>query len=183
MRIIGGERKGRVITMPKGVAVRPTQDRVREAVFNIIREVVPGSCALDLFAGSGAFGMEALSRGAESAIFIDNNTECIKVIKHNLALLGYDAPRAQVFKKDGIKVLEAFAEQNIKFDLVFMDPPYYMDLAKNALIKIGSYDILSQHSFIIIEHSKKDDLPEKSSNLRLFKRKNYGDTAISLYTS
>ncbi len=91
MRIIGGEYRGRILKMPKGVKIRPTQDRVREAMFNIIRAGVPEASVLDLYAGSGAFGIEALSRGANLAIFVDNNINCIKIIKSNLLVLGDSA--------------------------------------------------------------------------------------------
>ena len=91
MRIIAGEYRGRILKRPKGAEVRPTQDRVREAIFNIIRERVPGSKVLDLYSGSGAFGIEALSRGALLSVFVDNNINCIKTIKSNLSALGKTA--------------------------------------------------------------------------------------------
>ena len=181
MRIIAGEHRGRIIKMPKGVATRPTQDRVREAIFNVIREKVPEARVLDLYAGSGAFGMEALSRGAQSAIFIDNNINSIKAIKANLSLLGYQAPRAQVFKKDGVKAIEGFKKEGLVFDIIFMDPPYHKGAAKNALIKISACDILAHRGFVVAEHFTKDAMPDEAGRLKLLKRKKYGDTVVSFY--
>ncbi|MBL7157336.1 MAG: 16S rRNA (guanine(966)-N(2))-methyltransferase RsmD [Candidatus Omnitrophica bacterium] len=181
MRIIGGEYRHRAIKMPKGVEVRPTQDRVREAVFNIIRERVPESRVLDLYAGSGAFGIEALSRGASLSIFVDNNTKCIAAIKSNLSVIGDKAKCTQLLKKDGVKAIEAFKESGVKFDIIFLDPPYYRDLAKNSLLKIDACDILAQHSFVIAEHFVRDVIPDTIGKLQLFKRKRYGDTVLSFY--
>ena len=181
MRIVGGEYKGRIIKWPKDVKVRPTQDRVREALFNVIREIVPGSRALDLYAGSGALGLEALSRGAHSLIFVDNNIKCVRIIKDNLSFLGEAAGRAQVFKLNAGKAIDGFKEKRVKFDIIFLDPPYGRELAKNCLIKIDACDILAKHGFVIAEHFMKDEMPEKTDNLRLFKEKKYGDTILSFY--
>ena len=181
MRIIGGAHRGRIIKMPKGRATRPTQDRVREAIFNIIRVRIPESGVLDLYAGSGAFGIEALSRGARAAAFVDNSVSSVKAIRSNLLSLGYAAPRAQVFKKDGVGAIEAFGKNRAKFDIVFIDPPYHKGLAKNALIKIDARDILSRDSFVIAEHFVKDPMPDEAGGLSLFKQKRYGDTVVSFY--
>jgi len=197
MRIVGGKDGGRIIKMPDGVVIRPTQDRVREAMFNVIRESIPGSRVLDLYAGSGAFGIEALSRGAHSSIFVDDNTKCTRVIKSNLRALEasrqecaqapLDAARpyrrltGQVLKKDALKAISHFKDEDKKFDIIFLDPPYYKDLAKNALIKIGAYDILSQRGFAIAEHFIKDEIPAHAGGLKLFKEKRYGDTVLSFY--
>ncbi|OGW75600.1 MAG: 16S rRNA (guanine(966)-N(2))-methyltransferase RsmD [Omnitrophica bacterium RBG_13_46_9] len=181
MRIIGGEYRGRIIKMPRDVAVRPTQDRVREAIFNIIREKVPDSEVLDLYAGSGAFGIEAFSRGAKIVIFVDNNTKCINTIKSNISLLGRSDDFSQLFKMDGVKSISKLEKTGRKFDIIFMDPPYGKSLAKNSLIKIDACDILSPHGLIIAEHFKKDPLPERLINLILVRQRKYGDTVISFY--
>lgn len=167
--------------MPTGRAVRPTQDRVREAVFNVMRERIPDSKVLDLYAGSGAFGAEALSRGAASSVSIDNNSGCVKTIKINLSSLGYGPERAQAFKKDGLAAISDFKKNGIFFDIVFMDPPFYKDCAKNSLIKIGACDILTENSFVIAEHFVKDIMPRETGPLTLFKERRYGDTVVSFY--
>ena len=181
MRIIGGEYRGRILKMPKGVKIRPTQDRVREAMFNIIRAGVPEARVLDLYAGSGAFGIEALSRGANLAIFVDNNINCIRVIKSNLLVLGDSAQLSQVVKLDALRSISRFKKENKKFDIVFLDPPYHKDLARNCLIKIDACDILAQHGFATCEHFVKDVMPERIGSLLLFKKKRYGDTVLSFY--
>ncbi len=206
MRIIGGEYRARTIKMPKLAEVRPTQDRVREAIFNVIREKIPGSDILDLYAGSGAFGIEAFSRGAQSVIFVDDNIKCIKTIKGNLASLDENAKMPQLLKADAVGAISRFQKEGRKFDIVFLDPPYYKgsfdpstalragrlrtirspmgaveSLAKNSLIKMNACDILSQHAFVVVEHFKKDILPRETGDIILFKEKRYGDTAVSFY--
>ncbi len=181
MRIIGGKYRGRVIKMPGGLDVRPTQDRVREAIFNVIREKIPGSDVLDLYAASGAFGIESFSRGALSVAFVDNNTKCIKAIKDNLASLGESVKTTQILKSEALMAIDRFRKEGRRFDVVFLDPPYYRDIAKNSLIKMSTCDILSQRSFVIAEHFKKDVLPREISGIALFKEKRYGDTAVSFY--
>ncbi|UCD55278.1 MAG: 16S rRNA (guanine(966)-N(2))-methyltransferase RsmD [Candidatus Omnitrophota bacterium] len=200
MRIIGGKYRGRILKMPKGVKIRPTQDKVREAVFNIIKAGVPEARVLDLYAGSGAFGIEALSRGAYSSIFVDNNIKCIRAIKSNLLALGDsarlegDRPKFEggtglssargaslLVRLDGVRSISRFKRENKKFDIIFLDPPYHEGLARNCLIKIDACDILSQRGFAICEHFKKDIMPERIGNLLLFKNKRYGDTVLSFY--
>ena len=179
MRIIAGEHRGRKLKMP--VHIRPTQDRVREAIFNVIKEAVPYADVLDLFAGSGAFGIEALSRGAHSSVFVDNNIKCILIIRDNLAFIENAHSRTQVLKLEAVKSIERISKQGKAFDLIFLDPPYHKDLAKNSLIKIGACDILKTSGFVIAEHSKRDELPPETGTLRLIKAKNYGDTQVSFY--
>jgi len=181
MRVIAGEYRGRILKIPKGAEVRPTQDRVREAIFNIIREQVPGSKVLDLYAGSGAFGIEALSRGAHLSVFVDNNTSCIKTIKSNLSALGKMAQSSEVLKLDAVTSISRFRKESRKFNIIFLDPPYYKELARNSLLKIDACVILSPQSLVIAEHFKKDVMPEKTDNLFLFREKKYGDTVISFY--
>ncbi len=181
MRITGGECRGRILKMPKGAQVRPTQDKVREAIFNVIKGLLPDSTILDLYAGSGAFGIEALSRGARWVIFVDDNTNCVKAIKDNLLVLGERRKKSQVLKMDAVRSISHLEEKKQRFDIVFLDPPYHKGLLRNCLIKINACDILSQHSFVIAEHFKKQDMPENLGGISLFKQKRYGDTVISFY--
>ena len=181
MRIIAGKYRSRIIEMPRGRKTRPTQDRVREAVFNIIREIVPGSTVLDLYAGSGAFGIEALSRGALVSLFVDNNSNCVTAIKSNLSVLGALAENAQVLKRDAVRAIEDLKKEGKKFDIIFLDPPYHKDMVKNCLIKIDACDILSKRGFLVAEHHAKDAVPDALLNIVLFKTRHYGDTLISLY--
>lgn len=181
MRIIGGEYKSRLIAMPKGVEIRPTQDKVREAVFNILGDV-SGKNVLELFAGSGAFGLEAISRGAAGATFVDNNFRCIQAIRSNLGSLGIDNSRYDIIRTNALSVPARLAAQGKKFDIVFLDPPYYKDMAKKCLINISACDILTPAALVIAEHFKKDALDARVEGLFLLEERRYGDAVITIYS-
>jgi 16S rRNA (guanine(966)-N(2))-methyltransferase RsmD len=180
MRIIAGEFRGRRIKQPASKKVRPTKDRIREAVFNIIAPAVSGSKVLDLFAGSGAYGLEALSRGAEKAVFIEKETESVDSIKENIELLGVEED-SEVITGDVFRKIKELNESKKEFSLIFSDPPYSVGMAKKTLIKIGHYDILLHSGIIIIEHNIEEGLPEAEGDLSLIKTRTYGKTSISIY--
>jgi 16S rRNA (guanine(966)-N(2))-methyltransferase RsmD len=180
MRIIAGEYKSRSIMMPRGVDIRPTQDKVREAVFNILGDI-GGKAVLELFAGSGAFGIEALSRGAASAAFVDNDFRCAQTIRANLDSLNVDASRYDIIKADALSVLSRLARKEERFDIVFLDPPYYKGIARKCLINIDSYDIVSPVGLIIIEHFKKDALDAELERFLFLDQRRYGDTLITIF--
>ncbi|MDP3791285.1 MAG: 16S rRNA (guanine(966)-N(2))-methyltransferase RsmD [Candidatus Omnitrophota bacterium] len=179
MRIIGGEYRSRSIMMPKGVEIRPTQDKVREAIFNILGDI-NGKNVLELFAGSGAFGIEAISRGAGSVTFVDNNFRCAQTIGANLESLGVDHCRYDIMKANALSVLPRLARGEDRFDIIFLDPPYHKGMAKNCLINIDSYDILSPVGLVIIEHFKKDALDVKLERLLFLDERRYGDTVVTI---
>jgi len=180
MRIIGGQFKSRIISIPKGVDIRPTQDKVREAVFNILGDV-NGKKILELFAGSGAFGIEALSRGASHATFVDNNFRCAAAIRANLESLGIAAQYYSIIKSNALTSLPGLPKEENKFDIIFLDPPYYRDLAKKCLINIDAYDILSPIGLVLVEHFKKDIIKPDLNTLVLAEERRYGDVIISIY--
>lgn len=180
MRIIGGEFKSRLISMPKGVDIRPTQDKVREAIFNILGDMA-GKRVLELFGGSGAFGIEAISRGARHVTFVDNNSRCIGAITANLESLEIDNSRCDVIRADALKVFPKLLRRDEKFDIIFMDPPYYRELAKKCLINADSYDILSPIGLIVVEHFKKDILPTGLKTLLFNQERRYGDTVMTIF--
>ena len=180
MRIVGGEYKSRQISMPKGVEIRPTQDRVREAIFNILGDI-SGRNMLELFAGSGAFGIEAISRGAGSVTFVENNFRCAQTIRANLESLGVPSDKYDIMKSNALSVINRLARQEDKFDILFMDPPYHKGLAKKCLINIDSYDILSPNGLVLIEHFKKDELSPDLQSLILSDQRRYGDTLVTIY--
>ena len=181
MRIIGGEYKSRLIAMPKGVEIRPTQDKVREAIFNILGDCLCEKTVLELFAGSGAFGIEAISRGAKSVTFVDNNFRCTQTIRANLESLGVSDSKYDLIKTNALSVLPRLAKNAEKFDIVFLDPPYYKEIAKKCLINIDSYDIVSPVGLIIIEHFKKDALDVELERFLFLDERRYGDTVITIY--
>lgn len=185
MRVISGKLKGRRIKFPKNI--RPTQNKVRKAVFDCLGDSVRGSVFLELFAGSGAIGIEAFSYGAKKVIFVDSDINCLKLIEANLSSLGIkpcrdkDGPGRQIYRKDSLEALCFFERQKLTFDLIFLDPPYLAGLAKKSLLAIASYDILNPLGMVVIEHSKKEELPQTEGSLILFKRKHYGDKLLSFY--
>lgn len=165
--------------MPKGVDIRPTQDKVRQAVFNLLGDVA-GKKVLELFAGSGAFGIEAISRGARHVTFVDNNFRCAEVIKGNLSSLDIIDSKYDIIRTNALSVFPRLEKDEEKFDLVFMDPPYHKGMAKKCLINIDSYDILSQIGMVVIEHFKKDGLAVDLKSLIPEKVRQYGDTIITI---
>jgi len=176
MRITTGQYKGRQLIMPKGI--RPTQDKVRKAIFDILGDVKDLSF-LDLFAGSGAVGLEAASRGARELTLVEYSPGCLRAIKKNAASLKLADYNLYPQKVEGcIRIL---AGDKQKFDLIFFDPPYYAEIAKKILQMLAAYDILSPNGFIIIQHFKKDSLPDTLGALCLWKQARYGDTALSFY--
>lgn len=180
MRIIGGEYRSRLIKMPRGVEIRPTQDKVRGAVFNIIGDLNDKN-VLELFAGSGAFGIEAISRGAGHVTFVDNNSRCVETVRKNAESLGIDITQYDIIRSSALSVFSQLQKSGKSFDLIFMDPPYHGDLAKKCLINVYSYDILAPNGLVIVEHFKKNTLEADSRVFILEKERRYGDTVISMF--
>lgn len=175
MRVITGSARGRKLKTPPDEAVRPTTDSVKEAVFNIIRSDVEGRRVLDLFAGTGQLGIEALSRGAAEAVFVDSSPASVKLVKENLELCGFRAP---VVRSDAVSFLRSCG----KFDVIFIDPPYDSDLYETVLESINSIDILNKGGIIIAEARRDRELPLLSSPYRFLKEYRYGKVKICTYT-
>lgn len=179
MRIIAGEGGGRRLRAPRGRNTRPTSDRVREALFNILAPHIAGSRFLDLYAGSGAVGLEALSRGAAEAVFVEKHPQATEVIRRNIENLRLTG-RATVYQAD----VNAFVNERLprlgSFRIVFLDPPYKSGYAEKALTGIsrcGSAD----SGVVVVESSRSVLPPERVERLVLTKRRHYGDTVLSLY--
>lgn len=180
LRIIGGKYRGRKIKQPSSCLARPTKDRIREAVFNMIASKIPGTVSLDLFSGSGAFGLEAISRGSERCVFSENNEECISIIKNNITSLGVES-KVEIMEQDSFRSVELLAEEKRKFDLVFSDPPYNRGMARKTLNIIYHYDILNVSGLLIIEHHCLEELSREEFGANLYKQKTYGDISISIF--
>jgi 16S rRNA (guanine966-N2)-methyltransferase len=179
MRITSGIFKSRIIRPPAGI--RPTLDNVRKSVFDILGEMIKSARVLDLYAGSGAFGLEAISRGAGSCVFVDNSRASVAAIRENLkALKLSETGEIAVIYADSKAVMAKFAH-TAGFDIIFLDPPYYKSLAKKSLSLLGECDILTPAGVVIAEHSKHDELAAKAGALTLFRNARYGDTEISFY--
>ena len=183
MRITGGKAKGRQLSSPKGMDIRPTSDRVREAIFSIIGQDLTGLRVLDLFAGTGSLGLEALSRGAQHAVFIDNSQQSIELIKANLTLCRYQES-GTILRRDLKK--EGFLSHPVLqqgFDLIFLDPPYGKDLITPLLEKISTTGVLSKWTRVVAELSKTEKLPRAIGNLVMEDTRIYGDTGITIYSN
>jgi 16S rRNA (guanine966-N2)-methyltransferase len=177
MRITSGKYKGRIIKMPKGI--RPTQNKVRKALFDILGDV-EGLSFLELFAGSGAVGLEAASRGACAVVFVENDRDCLAVIKDNIATL--KAGNCVAYPLEVGRFLRNLSTLNKKFNIIFLDPPYHNEEVKKTLQIFDAYDILAPNGLIIAQHFKKDKLPDQSGNLAVIKQAGYGDTLLTFYS-
>ncbi|MFC1823694.1 16S rRNA (guanine(966)-N(2))-methyltransferase RsmD [Thermodesulfobacteriota bacterium] len=181
MRITGGLAKGRHLAPLKGLKIRPSSDLVRESIFNILGQNLTGLMVLDLFAGTGSLGIEALSRGASRALFIDRSWQAIKVIKQNLKLCGY-TNSGDVLKRDlTLPLPRKQSTMKKKIDLVFLDPPYGQKLLVPLLEQISDRGIMTSPSTVIAECAKSDVLPVSLGCLQLINQKTYGETCIYLY--
>lgn len=180
MRVIAGEVRGHKLDTLKGNSTRPTMDKVKGAIFNMIAPNVCDSCVLDLFAGSGALGIEALSRGAQSAVFVDKSRESIGIIKKNLEHTKLEK-RSVVMNCDACEAVLRLKGKELKFDIIFIDPPYNKKIVQKALIFLESNGILKDSGMIIVEHSKDDELPEDIGRFKRIKFRQYGITVISFY--
>ncbi len=167
--------------VPKGTGLRPTGDRVKEALFNILGDLVPGCLFLDLFAGTGNVGIEALSRGAAGAVFVEMNRNNVLVIEKNLVLTGLRS-RARVIGLDVFKALPVLGREGQPFDLVFLDPPYMNGMETRVLSGIAGNNLLKPLGRVIVESSSKDFLPPAVDQIKLNRQEKYGDTVLSIYS-
>jgi len=177
MRIISGKHRGKKLLTLEGMDVtRPTSDRVKEALFSILGNTIIDATILDMFAGSGALGLESISRGAKECVFIDSSAQAINVIKKNIALCKEENV-SLVMNLDYRLALEKI--KNKKFDIAFIDPPYLKDIEISALNLVS--EVLSDEGIVIVETDQKDDIPEEVSNLVKYDERKYGRTIISFY--
>lgn len=175
MRVITGSARGRKLKTPSGNDVRPTTDNVKEAIFNILRDDVEGRRVLDLFAGTGQLGIEALSRGAREAVFVDSSPESLKIVKENLALCRFSAA---VVRSDAV----SFLSRGGKYDVIFIDPPYASDLYEKVLESIKLFDILSEGGIIVVESDRDRPIPDMDPPYRILRDYRYGKVRIRTYT-
>jgi 16S rRNA (guanine(966)-N(2))-methyltransferase RsmD len=179
LRVISGKCKGKKLFALKGLSLRPTSDRVKEAIFDILQKFPPGKNVLDLFAGTGALGIEALSRGAQKAVFVEGSARSGTVLRRNIGACRLSG-QAEVISKEVQAGLKALEEREDSFDLIFLDPPYGKGLAYRALGNLSQSRILSVNALIVAEHSPDEDLSSISSLERIDRRK-YGGTEVSFF--
>jgi len=179
MKVISGTLKGRNILGYNIDGTRPTMDRVKESLFATIQDYIKDSTILDLFAGSGNLGIEAISSGAKHCYFIDNSKEAINTIKNNIQNLNIK-DKSTITLSDWKKALNDFSNKNIKFDLIFIDPPYDYNVYEKILDKVNTLDILNDNGLIILEHHNLK-IKDKYNSLTLYKEKKYGNKSVNIY--
>lgn len=182
MRITGGTARGRPLRAPKGDHVRPTADKVRAAVFNIIaaRSDVTDRRVLDLFAGTGALGLEALSRGAAHATLVDGSRESCRVAAENAERSGF-ADRCRIVRLELPAAVRRLAAEEARYGVVFVDPPYRRGLAARTLEALAEAGILEPGAWVFTEHATTDRIAERYGSLRLRDTRRYGSTALSIH--
>ncbi len=179
MKVISGFLKGRSISGYNIIGTRPTMDRVKESLFGMIQEHVKGAIVLDLFAGSGSLGIEAISNGAKECYFIDNNKEVIQVLNKNV--LNFDITgQARVRLLDWKRALNDFFKMGVKFDIIFVDPPYEYDVYEKVIRKVIELNLLQSGGIIVLEH-RNLLLKNNYGELSLYKEKKYGDKSVNIY--
>ena len=180
MRVISGTAKGITLKAVPGMRTRPTSDKVKEAMFSIIGPYFDGGIALDLFAGTGGLGIEALSRGLDKAIFVDADKTCVGVIRNNLRAAGF-LERAEVYRNDAFRALKALAKRQIRFRLVFLDPPYRLRIIEELTESLQKLGLVEEGSVIVAEHDAAYACADRIGAAECKKRAEYGDTALSIY--
>ncbi len=198
MRVTGGELRGRPLVAPRGLATRPTADKVREAIFNVLAArgaPLAGAAVLDLFAGTGSLGIEALSRGAARAVFVEAAGPSLAALARNLERLGLaSGGRAAVRRGDALRLLDRLAAEGARFDLVFVDPPYGRGLAAAAVERLAAAGLVAPGGVVVAEHAAADPMPERTAaasraapgepagaGLVRVDSRRYGRTALTLY--
>lgn len=177
MRVISGSARGHKLQAPEGINTRPTTDRIKESLFNIIAYDLPECQFLDLFSGSGAIGIEALSRGAQRAVFVEESAVCKNIIESNLRFTKlFD--KAQILKKEAVSAIYSLGEAKECFDIIFMDPPYNKQLAEPVLSAIVNTKVLKKDGYIIVERSSKLE-PPHGSGLKIIREKDYKTTIMT----
>ncbi|MCA1029951.1 16S rRNA (guanine(966)-N(2))-methyltransferase RsmD [Bacillus timonensis] len=181
MRVVSGSCKGRPLKSVPGTSTRPTTDKVKESIFNMIGPYFNGGIGLDLFAGSGGLGIEALSRGIEKVIFVDREQKAIQTIKTNLELCQF-SHQVEVYRNVADRALKAIIKRDLKFHLIFLDPPYKQQQLKTLIEEIEKNMLLTEDGYIVTEHGSDVTLPAEIGKLQRTKHEVYGLTAITIYS-
>ena len=180
-RIIAGRGKGRRLAMPRGNETRPTAARVRQTLFDILAPWIAGARFLDAFAGSGAVGLEALSRGAAKVVLVDDDAAAVARIRQNAAALGAAGGEVQVFRQDARVALAALAERGARFDVIYLDPPYDSDLYEPVIALAGDQGLLDPDGVLVAERFHKRLLPETIGRLSRTREVRVGDHRLAFY--
>ncbi len=176
IRITGGECRGRIVTGPEGLEARPTASKIRQAFFNILCNKTTGSRFLDLFAGSGLMGLEALSRGADMLVFVEESRKMVRAIESNLKTLGYEG---EVIAGDVRRVIPVLEQHG--YDIIYADPPYRSNLADCVLSLLDKHQLLAPEGVLAVEHARDTNLNAQAGKLCRSDRRDYGQTSVSFY--
>lgn len=180
MRIITGKHKGRRLYTLEGMNTRPMMDRMKESVFNIIGPYFEGDIVLDLFGGSGALSLEAISRGAGKSYIVEKSNDALKIIKKNVELVK-EEDNVNILSMDYKLALDYFKNNNKKFDIIFLDPPFRMNIIDEIIAFILEYDLINQYGYIICQYSKNNHQAKSMDNLDLVKHYNYAASELAIY--
>lgn len=180
MRVISGSARGTHLKTLEGLNTRPTTDRIKESMFNLIQTYIYDKNILDLFSGSGSLGIEALSRGGNSAVFVEKHRKAVKVIEDNLTKTRL-LEKATIMNNDVQDAISRLSKSNKKFDLIILDPPYSKDFILPVLKSLLEGQLVEKEGIIVIEHEKSDILDENLFGFQCIKTKQYGITSISIY--
>jgi len=180
MRITTGSLKGRRLKSPGKLKIRPPLDQLKQSVFNMLTGEIEGKTVLDLFAGTGSFGLEALSRGAGSAIFVDSSFKACRLLKENVKLLQLE-DKATVMCRKVNDTLKDFSKTGKKFNLIFVDPPFPANLCQKTLDKLAEQYLLNHKALIVIHHYQKEKVDSSFPNLKLVRERKFGDNLVSIF--
>lgn len=180
MRVISGSNKGLPLKAVPGTNTRPTTDKVKESIFNMIGPYFDGGIAVDLFAGSGNLGIESLSRGMDKCIFIERDPKAVQTIKENLMKSRLE-DAGEIFKADATRAVKALEKRNLKIDLLFVDPPYDKVMYYNLVQTLIDKDCMNNGAIIVCEHEKNVMLEKSYGDFELVRKEIYGSTVISIY--
>ncbi|MBB3109345.1 16S rRNA (guanine966-N2)-methyltransferase [Paenibacillus phyllosphaerae] len=180
MRVIAGTAKGRALKAVPGTNTRPTTDKVKEAIFSMIGPYFDGGLALDLFAGTGGLGIEALSRGIDRAIFIDMDRISVDIVKHNVTAANV-AERAEIYRNEAGRALKALEKRGSAFSLIFLDPPYRMKEMDALMLDLAERGLVEDGAKVVVEHDADHVYPETAGAFEQLKYARYGDTAVTIY--
>lgn len=181
MRVVSGVHKGKPLKAVPGTSTRPTTDKVKEAIFNMIGPYFDGGIGLDLFAGSGGLGIEALSRGLDKVIFIDRDGKAIQTIRDNISSCKLEQ-QSEIYRNNADRALKALIKRDIVFNYIFLDPPYKKQQLVSLMEKMDESNLVNSNSIVVCEHSFDVELPQKVGNFTQKKHEKYGIIAVTIYS-
>ncbi|MET0406512.1 MAG: 16S rRNA (guanine(966)-N(2))-methyltransferase RsmD [Cystobacter sp.] len=182
MRIVAGSAKGRALAGPKATSkhIRPTADRVRETLFNVLGQWLEGQKVLDLYAGTGALGLESVSRGASGVVLVDSDREAQSLCRANTDSLGF-GDRVEVLALPVARALETLGRRGDRFQLIFADPPYAARVVETVLEGLSAHQLLAEGGTVVVEHDKREPAPEAHAGFTQVDQRRFGDTLVSLF--